>query len=105
GRRKKWPKPIGEIGARHRVQPSRLPRHRFDQAWMAMSETGGRVGAHHVEIATTIFVPDMDTLAAHKSHGQRLVIRRSITGFEATQFGHCNLNSKYGFGPSVASRR
>jgi hypothetical protein len=60
---------------------------------MAMSETDSRVGAHHVDIATTIFVPDMDTLAAHKSNGQRLVIRRAITGFEATQFAHCGLSS------------
>src|SRR5262249_58347410 len=73
------------------VQPWRLPRQRFDQAWMAMSETDSRVGAHHVDIATTIFVPDMDTLAAHNSNGQRLVIRRAITGFEATQFAHCSL--------------
>ena len=35
----------------------------------------------------------MDTLAAHKSNGQRLVIRRAITGFEATQFAHCGLSS------------
>src|SRR5262245_22066951 len=61
---------------------------------MAMSETDGRVSAHHVDIATTIFVPDMSTLAAHKSHGQRLVIRRSVTGFEATQFAHCSLTAK-----------
>ena len=91
--RQKRPEPIGEIGARHSIQLSRLPRHRFDQSWMAMSETNSRVGAHHVDIATTIFVPDMDTLAAHKSDGQRLVIRRAITGFEAIQFAHCGLFS------------
>jgi hypothetical protein len=58
-----------------------------------MSETDGRVGPHHVEIAATIFVPDMDALAAHKNSGQRLVIRRAIMGFEATQLAHCSLSS------------
>jgi hypothetical protein len=58
-----------------------------------MSETDGRVGAHHVEIAATILVPDMDALASHKGNGQRLIIRRAITGFETVQLGHCSLSS------------
>jgi hypothetical protein len=35
----------------------------------------------------------MDALAAHKSNGQRLVIRRAKTGLEATQLAHCSLSS------------
>src|SRR5262249_319550 len=93
GTRQKRPEPIGEIGARHSVQPPRLPRHRFDQTRMAMSETDGRVGAHHVEIAATLLVPDMDALAADKSNGQRLVIRPPITGFEATELADRSLFS------------
>src|SRR5262249_45644044 len=37
-------------------------------------------------------VPDMDALAAHEGYGQRLVIRRTITGFEA-QLADCSLSS------------
>jgi hypothetical protein len=89
---KKWSEPIGEISPRHDVQPSRLPRHRFDQARVAVSETDGRVGAHHVEITATSLIPDMDALTAHERDGQRLVIARAITGFEAPQLAHCSLS-------------
>ena len=46
-----------------------------------MSETDGRVGAHHVEIAPAAIVPDIDAFAAHQGDGQGGVVAGPESGF------------------------
>src|SRR5262249_44336820 len=87
------PEAIGEIGARHRVEPLGLLRQRLDQARMAMPEARGRVRPHHVEVAATVLVPDMDSLGAHERNRQRPVVCGAVTRFEPAQPAHRSLSS------------
>ena len=59
----------------------RLIGQRLYQTRMAMPETDRRVGAHHIDVAFTFYVPQMNALAPLQHDGQRAVIARVEAAF------------------------
>ena len=68
---------------------------RLDQARMAMSEADSGIGAHHVDVAPSPVVPQMDAVAAHNRDGKRRIIAGAETGLEVA-IAHDTLRRKTG---------
>ncbi len=66
------------VGARRDVERAGLLREHARQAWMAVAVADRRVGAHHVQVAAAVLVPQMHALAACQCHRQRIVVVRAI---------------------------
>ena len=88
------PKPIVVIGARgHREAPS-LRAQRGKNARMAMTVTCRRVGAHHVDVATALDVPQIRAFAPRQHDGKRRIVVSGefILEFDGGHGGHSHVD-------------
>ena len=58
------------------------------EPWMRMAVAHRRIGAHHVEVALAILVPDIGAFAPRQDDGQRMVIVRAIARLEVDAGAH-----------------
>ncbi len=71
------------IGARGDRETLRLSRERRDDARMRMSVAHRRIGAHHIDVASAVDVPEIGSLATREDDRQRGVIARAVWVFYA----------------------
>src|SRR5215468_12431964 len=73
---------VAVVGARRHRQALRLLGEGLEDAGMTMTVADRRIGAHHVDVALALGVPQMCTFAAHQHDRQRRVVLRAIAIFE-----------------------
>ena len=74
--------PVVVVGAGGHRQALRLLGERADDPRVAVAEAHRGVGRHHVEVAASGLVPDVDALAAREHDRQRVVVRRAVAPFD-----------------------
>ena len=70
------------VGARRDVERAGLLREHAREARVAVAVADRRVGAHHVQVAPAVLVPQMHAFAACQRHRQRIVVVRAIAPLE-----------------------
>src|SRR5262249_38319126 len=72
------PELVAVIGARRYRQALRLLGERPEYARMAVAVADSRVGAHHVDVALALGVPEISALATSQHDWQRRVVLRAV---------------------------
>ncbi len=81
----KRPEPVVVIGARRHRQPLRLRGQRRENARMRVAVARRRIGAHHVDVAPAVGVPQMRAFAARQHDRQRRVVRGAYAIFQCDE--------------------
>ncbi len=74
------------VGARRHSQTLGLGRQRVEDAGMGVAVAGGRIGAHHVDVAPARRIEEVRALSACQHHRERLVVVRTVAVLELDGF-------------------